>query len=627
VARIPEETLQAIRDRVDLVDLVGRHVNLKKSGRNFVGLCPFHDEKTPSFHVHVDRQIYHCFGCGEGGNAISFLIQHENLTFPEAARALAREVGIEIPEHAESGEPGLSERLRAANQIAQDLYREALASPEAAPARDYLARRGLEPADLDRFGVGFAPRSGRALLAALERRGVPVALGEKAGLLGRRERVFDMLRGRITFPIQDARGQVLGFGGRALSDDQTPKYLNTPESPVYRKREVFYGLHHALSAMRRTERAVVVEGYFDRLAMHRAGVEEAVATCGTALTAEHARQIARRTRRVVLVFDGDEAGQRAVDSSLAVLLPAGLRVEAVLLPGGEDPDDLLAREGADALRARVGAAVPALDLVMRRAVARGCATPWQKADAVAAVAPLLALVPDGVERGELVRRLALAVDAEPDAVEQAVARSRRGGEEAAREALPAPARRADRRVRWAQDLVAALLAEPALARIDLGGKGQDGGHQGHDQADEPAPGHQPHLHAHEHLLSLVPESPARRALALALAAASAVGAAGRVDVGALDADGEDAAALAVLRAAALDDRFAEDREAAARVFRDVAARLEDAAHRDALRDGRRRHASREMDDDARLELAQRSLERRRERARPRGSGSDAAMTR
>jgi DNA primase len=598
VARIPEETLQAIRDRVDLVDLIGRHVHLKKSGRNFVGLCPFHSEKTPSFNVNVERQIFHCFGCGEGGNAITFLIKHENLTFPEAARTLARELGIPVPEREAAGETGVGEKLRAANQVAQSLYAEALGRPQAEAARDYLARRGLGPEEIERFGIGFAPGSGRALLGRLEREKIPASLGAKAGLLGKSEhgdRHYDMLRGRITFPIQDARGQVLGFGGRALSDDVKPKYLNTPESPIYRKREVFYGLHFGLAAMRRAERAVVVEGYFDRIAMHRAGIEEAVATCGTALTQEHARALRRRTRRVVLVFDGDEAGQHAVESSLEVLLSEGLRVEAVLLPEGQDPDDLLVSEGAEGLRARVDAAEPALDLVIRRVIGTGCATPWEKSDAVAAVAPLLARIPEAVERSEWARRLALAVDVEPGVVEQSLRRARRGGENEAREAVPEPPRRADRRVRWAQDLVAAVLAEPALAGAE----------------------------PHDALCELLPESPARDALSFALSEAAR---AGVVDVAAIEADrdgaadphGRASAALAVLRAVALEGRFADSPEQARRAFDDVVSRLQDADDREARRqrrrDWHRDPETRSLSDAELLAEAQRSVERRRRRS-------------
>jgi len=576
------------------VDLIGRHVNLKKSGRNFVGLCPFHSEKTPSFNVNVERQIFHCFGCGEGGNAITFLMKHENLTFPESARALARELGIEVPERETSGEAGLGEKLRAANQVAQALYAEALTRPQAEAARDYLARRGLGSEEIERFGIGFAPGSGRALLGRLEREKIPASLGTRAGLLGKSEhgdRHYDMLRGRITFPIQDARGQVLGFGGRALSDEVKPKYLNTPESPVYKKREVFYGLHFGLAAMRRAGRAVVVEGYFDCIAMHRAGVEEAVATCGTALTVEHARALRRRTSRVVLVFDGDDAGRHAVEASLRVLLPEGLRVEAVLLPSGQDPDDLLVAEGPEGLRARVDAAEPALELVIRQVVERGCSTPWEKSDAVAAVAPLLALVPDGVERSEFARRLALAVDVEASFVEQALRQARRGGEPEAREAVPEPPRRADRRVRWAQDLVAAVVAEPALAGAE----------------------------PHETLCALVPESPAREALALALAEAAR---AGLVDVAAIEAEcaatgAADGAALSVLRAVALEGRFAEAPDRARRAFHDVVSRLHDAAEREAFRERRRERQGREAPTLSAAELlaeAQLRVEQKRRRS-------------
>jgi DNA primase len=240
---------------------------------------------------------------------------------------------------------------------------------------------------------------------------------------------YDLLRHRISFPIHDARGRVLAFGGRALGADQEPKYLNSPESPIFRKRDALYGLPFALEAIRHADRAVVVEGYFDRLALHRAGIEEAVATCGTALGEGHARALVRRTRNVVLLFDGDEAGQRAALRGLAVLIPHGLRVRAVALPAGLDPDDLLAQEGAEALRALVEQAPPALDLAIRRAVAAGCGTPWEKADAVAAVAPLLALIPDAVERGEWVRRLAFAAAVEPGEVELAVRRQVRGASE------------------------------------------------------------------------------------------------------------------------------------------------------------------------------------------------------
>jgi DNA primase len=467
MSRIPEETIQAIRDRVDVVDLIGRYVTLKKAGRSFKGLCPFHQEKTASFTVNPERGIFHCFGCGESGNAIAFLMRHENLTFPEAARALAAECGIEIPRTGGGGgEPGVTERVLSANGVAQELYRATLMAPEGEEARAYLDRRGLGQGLAEHFGIGFAPDRWDAVTSALARQRIPAAVGEQAGLLKERERGghYDLLRGRITFPIQDVRGRVIGFGGRALRPEQEPKYLNTPESPVFRKREVFYGFPFALEPIRRNDRAVVVEGYFDLIALHRAGIEESVATCGTALTEGHARNLRRRTRTLVLLFDGDEAGQRAVLRALEVLLPEGFRVRVAVLPAGEDPDDFLAHSGVAALRDLVDSAPPALDLAIQLAVSGGCATPWEKADAVAAVAPLLAVIPDPVERGEYARRVAMMCGSEVRDVESVVRRLARGRSGADRgEEARAAVRSATPEDRRFADVVQILLEHPGHA--------------------------------------------------------------------------------------------------------------------------------------------------------------------
>jgi DNA primase len=462
VGRIPDEIIQQVRDRVDLVELVGRTVSLKRAGRSYKGLCPFHGEKTPSFHVNPDRGTYYCFGCQEGGDAFSFLMKVENLTFAEAVRSIARDSGIEIPETG-GGEAGASEAAYAANEIAQSAYRAAFAEP-GNPAADYLARRGLRPEDADRFEIGHAPDRWDTVVRALAARGVPASVGEKAGLLAARERSdghYDRLRGRLTFPIRDARGRIIGFGGRALGEGQEPKYLNTPETAIFRKREAFYGLSSALAAIRRADRAVLVEGYFDRIALARAGVEESLATCGTSLTEGHARNLRRRTQNAVLLFDGDEAGQRAMERSLEVLLPAGLRVRAALLPAGCDPDDLLAREGPDALRELVDAAPLALDFAFERAVARGCESPAEKADAVASVAPLLAEVPSEVERGDYAQRLAFKVGTEVQYVLAAVAAVRRGRDP--RDAVPIPVRDTGVQDRKIQQLARSLVDHPGLA--------------------------------------------------------------------------------------------------------------------------------------------------------------------
>ena len=430
MGRIPEASIQEIRSRGDIVAYVSRYVDLKQAGRNWKGLCPFHDEKTPSFNVNPDRQIFHCFGCQAGGDVIGFLMNHEGLTFPEAARQLAGELGIEIPE--ETGgrsDAGLSARLFEANQLAQDLYRESIAKEEAGAARDYLTSRGFDGATCEAFGIGFAPARWDAVANRLRDRRVRPDDGVEAGLISPRKTgngYYDRLRGRVTFPIQDVRGRVVGFGGRALEPEQEPKYLNTPESPVFQKRHAFYGFPDALESIRRSGRAIVCEGYFDRIAFARAGLKEALATCGTALTAEHGIQLRRRTKEVVLVFDGDAAGQAATEKALTVLLPQGLRVRAARIPGGQDPDDFLNANGAEALRELVDSAPDALELTMRNAVQKGCSTPDQKADVVAQIAPLVAKVSDSISREEYGRRLALAVGASQGAVAQVVRDAARG---------------------------------------------------------------------------------------------------------------------------------------------------------------------------------------------------------
>ncbi len=468
MSRIPADTLNAIRDRVDIVDLVGRHVGLKKAGRTWKGLCPFHHEKTPSFIVSPDRGTYHCFGCGEGGNAYGFLMKHDGLSFPEAVRSLAGEVGIEVPDSGEGPERGLLDEIYRANKLAKAFYQARLLGPDGASAYAYLVRRGLGDADIARYGIGFAPDSWDALGTALRKEQIAPEAAERAGLLRTRERGgghYDLLRGRVVFPIEDARGRVIGFGGRALAKDQEPKYLNTPESPVYRKREAFYGFPAALEALRAKERAIIVEGYFDRIAMDRGGLGEALATCGTALSEDHARALRRRVQNVVMFFDGDEAGQRAMLRSLETLLPQGLRIAAATIPGGLDPDEYLAEHGAEALQKLVDTAPPALDLAIRRAAALGVASPYQRADAVAAVAPLLARVPDPVERAEFTRRLALATNVEARDVEAAVRKERMSGnnqrgEESAPTLAPRKLSPAERHF---ADVLRILVDHPACA--------------------------------------------------------------------------------------------------------------------------------------------------------------------
>ncbi len=554
MGRIPEATIQEIRSRIDVVGLIGRYVELKKAGRNWKGLCPFHGEKTPSFNVNPDRQIFHCFGCQEGGDVITFLMKHDGLSFPEAVRTLAAECGVEIEESAGAArERGVTEQLFSANQIAQDLYLEALAGDEGRMARDYLKGRGFDEDTVARYGIGFAPDRWDAVAGRLDRHDLGGKIGEQAGLIARRQKgqgYYDRLRGRVTFPIHDVRGRVVGFGGRALADGQEPKYLNTPETPVFRKRETFYGFPDALAELRRAGRAIVCEGYFDRIALSRAGLGEALATCGTALTAEHAVQLKRRTAEVVLLFDGDAAGRQAMERSLEVLLPQGLRVRAAALAPGEDPDSFLVARGPEALRDLVDASRDALEQVMQWAVDAGCATPAQKADVVNRVVPLLARIPDAVERVEYGRRLASYTATEESAVQAALRGAARSGGDAAapvvEEARIVP-RAGSGEERHIHELAVLLYRHPQLAT----------------------------LFERRALESLLPEG-SWKAVVVSLLDAAAAGLldeSGAADLFALE-ERLDEDSRARLRAVAVDEELFRGDVPPERALRDVAARME-----------------------------------------------------
>jgi len=470
---MPDEITREIRDRADIVEVIGRYITLKRAGSNYKGLCPFHGEKTPSFNVNIDRQIFHCFGCGAGGDVIAFLMRQENLTFPEALRSLAGELGIVIPETS-GGEPsGVADALYRANEVAFGFFRQELAGREAEGVRAYLAQRGVDAALAQRVGIGFAPKRWDGVLHALSKERISAQVGEAAGLAIARDSGghYDRFRGRVMFPIRDVRGRIIGFGGRAIESDQEPKYLNTPETPIFQKRLGFFGFPAALEPIRRKGRAVVVEGYFDWVAMSRAGIEECVATCGTALTEAHAKNLSRRTRDIVLVFDGDAAGYRAMEHAAEILLPEALRVWAVLLPAGDDPDSLLRREGEEALRAYVDGAKPALEVVMREAVKGGISTPWEKADAVGHMLPFLAKVPDPVERAEFARRLALLVDTDLASVEQAVHAGRQGEPAVASQAgLPQTPRKRGPEERRCRELARLLIDFPESIGAHLTGE-------------------------------------------------------------------------------------------------------------------------------------------------------------
>jgi len=345
----------------DIVQLIGAFVELKNAGNGRrKGLCPFHREKTPSFHVSVDRQTYHCFGCGKGGDALSFLQEYEGLSFVEALQQLADRGNVTLPAQsaAENTKDGLRKDLLEFNKDANRFYQKVLRHPEKGrTGREYLATRRLNPATVERFGLGMAPDDWRMLLEGAQKKGTPEAVIHASGLVKRNDNgnVYNAFRNRLMFPIKDVAGNIVAFGGRAL-DDSPAKYINSPETQVYRKSRVLYALHEARDAMKREKFVLLVEGYFDALRCFDAGIENVVATCGTALTAEQASLIKRYVPEVVLVYDGDAAGVQAAMKGTGVLTAAGLAVRAMALPDNQDPDDFVRDSGVDAFRRLVAEA-------------------------------------------------------------------------------------------------------------------------------------------------------------------------------------------------------------------------------------------------------------------------------
>jgi DNA primase len=343
------EIVERVRDATDLLALVGQAVKLRKQGSAFVGLCPFHAERSPSFQVVPNRGFYHCFGCGKHGDAFAWLMEREGMTFPEALEQLARAAGIDLPQRRErpAAEVDLETRLRSALEAAQAFYERQLERHEA--ARAYLRQRGYEGPFVAEAGFGMAPDGWDPLVTHLRGLNFSGELLEQAGLASRSERgtQIDFLRNRLTIPIHDGRGRLVAFGGRIMGEGQ-PKYLNTRDTVLFHKGETLFGFHRAKGAMK--DGALVVEGYFDVLQLHQHGIHQAVAPLGTALTEDHLKALGRFTRRVILCFDGDAAGRRAMEKSLRLALPLGFEVRLLELPQGEDPDTWCLKLGGEAFQ-------------------------------------------------------------------------------------------------------------------------------------------------------------------------------------------------------------------------------------------------------------------------------------
>lgn len=369
--QISESKIDEVRERTDIVALVSQYVSLKRSGTNHTGLCPFHSEKSPSFSVNAARQFFHCFGCGIGGDVFAFLMKIEGMAFPDAVRQLAGRAGIELEERTltpeEERRQQQRERFYRVNEIAANYFHQLLMEhPAGEAARNYMRNRGYGRKAAEEYQIGYALDSWEALKLHLDEKGCHEADVRALGLIrpGQQNRGdYDLFRGRLIFPIHDLSGRVVAFAGRVL-DVGKPKYINSPESPIYHKGQVLFGLYQARQAMRQSGEVLLVEGYFDQLALHRAGISHVVATCGTALTVDHARTLKRYVQRVLLLFDQDVAGRQATFKAMGVLQEEGVPALVIELLSGEDPDSFVQRYGSEAFKEKLNHARPVMEVFM-----------------------------------------------------------------------------------------------------------------------------------------------------------------------------------------------------------------------------------------------------------------------
>ena len=406
---IKSETITEIRDRASIVEVISDYVTLKKAGRNYLGLCPFHGEKTPSFTVSEEKGIFHCFGCQTGGSVFHFLMKYDQLSFPEAVERVAKRYGIEIERTGERGEraaAGERESLYRINERAAANYQQILfGQPAGRRALGYLKSRKVNEETIRRFMLGYAPQTGSGLLDLLRREKLSEKDALRLGLVGQRngQTFHEKFFGRLMFPIIDAGGKIVGFGGRVL-DQGLPKYLNSSDTPLFRKGSTLYGLYQAKEGIRRVDRAVVVEGYLDVMALHQFGIDYAVATLGTALTPDHVRLLGRYTRNIVALFDGDDAGRKAAARSCEIFLEAGLLGRAAFLPKGEDPDTYVHSQGPKALQKILDGAVPLVDYYFSWLKERFGMSLEGKSQIASEVNRLLSKVRNPMEMDLLVRR-------------------------------------------------------------------------------------------------------------------------------------------------------------------------------------------------------------------------------
>lgn len=423
---ISEEKLNEIKNLANIVDVISTCVNLKQAGKNYVGLCPFHPDTKPSFAVSPEKQIYHCFGCGAGGNVFNFVMRYHNLSFFEAVRELARRYGVILPlgnrSSAEQEQNEIRSKLFFINRLAAEHYQEILRKDsQGEKALIYLKNRAITPEVVSQYRLGYAKRSWNDMTSFLRRNNVPLDLAEKAGLVVRKKdgNCYDRFRDRIIFPIIDVHSEVIGFGGRVL-DDSLPKYINSPETPVYHKSYCLYGLDVAKDYIRKDGYTLIVEGYFDLLTLHSHGIRNVVSTMGTALTRGQARRIKGYADKTVIVFDSDQAGLKAASRSLSVFLEEGLEAKILVLPEGFDPDDYLLEFGGHEFEKVLKGAVSLFEFFMNRIINGFDASVEGKIGVLKELTPVLTSVQNPVERSLYIRKVAETLRVDESIIKKAV---------------------------------------------------------------------------------------------------------------------------------------------------------------------------------------------------------------
>lgn len=411
--RIPRDFIQSLLERVDIIDVITARVPMKKKGLNYSGCCPFHNEKTPSFSANQSKQFYYCFGCGKHGNAISFLIDHDNLAFPEAVEELAHSVGLDIP-YEMTADQAQTDDLQPLYQVAEKsnffFQKQLREHAQKGEAIEYLKQRGLSGKTAKIFSVGYAPEGWDNLSKQFPAQSQSDLL--KAGLLIKNEkgRVYDRFRHRIMFPIRDRRGRVVGFGGRVMGKDETPKYLNSPETPIFHKGRTLYGLYEARQNVQKFDQLLLVEGYMDVIVLHEHGIHFALATLGTATTQDHLKEMFRLCKKVTFCYDGDNAGRQAAVRALDNALPLindEQQIRFLFLPQGEDPDSLVQQEGKEAFLQRINKAVPLSEFLLAQAQINCDLSQLEgRAQLVNQALPMLQKLPDSNFRTLLVNKLA-----------------------------------------------------------------------------------------------------------------------------------------------------------------------------------------------------------------------------